>query len=296
MSKRPLKEIVERIANKDGVIETGIDGVQLYRVTNSIERLPGVYTPRLCLNVSGSKRVFVNGEVHVYDDSHFICCTMPVPVDADIPTASEENPLLGISVEFDERLMAETAVAMSSADFEFRMETVAEDNGLMVGNPSDKLEDALTRLLKLAEDPVALEVLGDSRLREVYYAILRSDAGPQIRQRFSEGDEIANTIRYLKENLRQAFSIDELARRAGMSRAVFHRKFKQTTGLSPVQFIKSLRLNTAAMHMVSGMRVSEAAHEVGYASSSQFSREFKRQFGKSPRDWELEFGTQLPGK
>ena len=293
MSKRKLKEIVKRIANKDGVTDTGLEGVQLYRVSNPVERLPGVYTPRLCLNVSGSKRVFVNGDVHIYGESHFICCTMPVPVDADVPTASEKNPLLGVSIEFNDRLMTETAVAMSSADFEFRMETAPEDNGLMVGNPSQQLEDALERLLILAEDSVALEVLGDGRLREVYYAILRSDAGPLIRQRFSEGDEIASTIRFLKENLQDAFSIDELARRAGMSRAVFHRKFKQTTGLSPVQFIKSLRLNTAAMHMVAGMRVSEAAHEVGYASSSQFSREFKRQFGKSPRDWELEFGNKI---
>ena len=76
-----------------------------------------------------------------------------------------------------------------------------------------------------------------------------------------------------------------MARRAGMSRAVFHRKFKQATRLPPIQFVKSMRLNNAAMRIATGMTVNEAAMEVGYLSSSQFSREFKRMYGHSPRQW-----------
>ena len=72
-----------------------------------------------------------------------------------------------------------------------------------------------------------------------------------------------------------------------MSRAVFHRKFKQATTMSPLQFVKTMRLNKAAMMIAGGMNVNEAAMEVGYVSSSQFSREFKRLFGKSPRQWSL---------
>lgn len=73
--------------------------------------------------------------------------------------------------------------------------------------------------------------------------------------------------------------------RAGMSRAVFHRKFKQVTTLPPIQFVKSMRLNSAAMKIAGGMPVSEAAMDVGYLSPSQFSREFKRLYGQSPRQW-----------
>ena len=70
-----------------------------------------------------------------------------------------------------------------------------------------------------------------------------------------------------------------------MSRAVFHRKFKQATLMSPIQFMKSMRLNNAAMQIASGKNVSEAAMSVGYVSSSQFSREFKRLYGLSPKQW-----------
>lgn len=70
-----------------------------------------------------------------------------------------------------------------------------------------------------------------------------------------------------------------------MSRAVFHRRFKAATRFPPVQFIKALRLSHAAMLIAGGEAVNRAAEAVGYASSSQFSREFRRQFGTSPRHW-----------
>ena len=55
--------------------------------------------------------------------------------------------------------------------------------------------------------------------------------------------------------------------------------------MSPIQFVKSMRLNSAAMKIAGGMNVNEAAMDVGYVSSSQFSREFKRMYGQSPREW-----------
>jgi len=55
--------------------------------------------------------------------------------------------------------------------------------------------------------------------------------------------------------------------------------------MSPIQFVKSMRLNNAAMNIAGGMNVNEAALDVGYVSSSQFSREFKRMYGQSPKQW-----------
>ncbi len=74
-----------------------------------------------------------------------------------------------------------------------------------------------------------------------------------------------------------------------MSRAVFHRKFKQVTTMSPIQFVKSMRLNNVAMKIADGMNVNEAAMEVGYMSSSQLSREFKRMFGQSRKQWSASY-------
>ena len=70
-----------------------------------------------------------------------------------------------------------------------------------------------------------------------------------------------------------------------MSRAVFDRRFREATTFSPLQFIKKLRLNEAAMQIARGDHVGQAASSVGYTSASQFSREFRRLYGEAPREW-----------
>ena len=67
------------------------------------------------------------------------------------------------------------------------------------------------------------------------------------------GNEIARAIEYLSSSLDEAVTIEDLAAQVGMSRAVFHRKFKQATTMSPIQFVKSMRLNNAAMKIAAGM-------------------------------------------
>ncbi|MEM6868812.1 MAG: AraC family transcriptional regulator, partial [Cyanobacteria bacterium P01_C01_bin.121] len=149
----------------------------------------------------------------------------------------------------------------------------------------EAFSDALLRLLQLGKSQTDIAVLGDARLRELYYTVLKGEASLFARQAFGTGNAIARSIAYLSSHLNQPITIDEMATRAGMSRAVFHRKFKQATTMSPIQFVKSMRLNNAAMKIAGGMTVNEAAMEVGYVSASQFSREFKRLYGQSPRQW-----------
>lgn len=115
--------------------------------------------------------------------------------------------------------------------------------------------------------------------------MLKGEAGDAARRAFGVGNEIAKAIEYLSANLTETITIDDMASQVSMSRAVFHRKFKQATTMSPIQFMKSMPLNNAVMRIASGINVSEAAMEVGYVSSSQFSREFKRMFGQSPKQW-----------
>lgn len=68
-----------------------------------------------------------------------------------------------------------------------------------------------------------------------------------------------------------------------MSIAAFHHHFKLVTANSPLQYLKRIRLDHARRLMVhDGYNAGIAARAVGYESSSQFSREFKRLFGMTP--------------
>lgn len=288
MSNQHLRQLVQRLASDEGITETGIEGVQLYRICRALERTPSVFTPRVCFNVQGSKRVFLDGRTVTYDETQFVCGVFPIPVEADVPKATTRSPVLGVSFELDEQVLTEMVVALPSGEKEMRRKSRTTSQGLAGGKIDDALRTASARLLELVEKPSARKVLGQGRLKEVYYALLQSEAGGLLRQRFGTANEVVNAIAYIREHLAETLTVENLAERAVMSRASFHRGFKQTTGLSPLQFIKALRLNTAAMLIASGRRASEAAFEVGYSSPSQFSREFKRQYGRTPREWNSE--------
>jgi len=68
-----------------------------------------------------------------------------------------------------------------------------------------------------------------------------------------------------------------------MSVPTFHAHFKTVTDTSPMQYLKSTRLHQARLLMLrNGMTAGAACAQVGYESASQFSREFKRLFGRTP--------------
>ncbi len=286
VSKVQIKQLIESRVSRNGLMETGINGVQLFRVTDPIRCAPAIYEPTVVAIVSGTKEAILDGQRHVYDRSRYLCCTMSMPVEAGTPSASPDHPLLGVYISLDTRVMTELAIEMESATGAIRNPGGGPlPQGLALARWDDAFTEALLRLLQLGDSPADTAVLGEGRLRELYYAVLKGDAGDSARRAFGVGNEIARAIASLSSRLDEAVTIEELAEKAGMSRAVFHRKFKQATTMSPIQFVKAMRLNHAAMKIAAGMNVNEAASQVGYVSSSQFSREFKRMYGDSPRQW-----------
>ncbi|MGD1822666.1 MAG: AraC family transcriptional regulator [Pleomorphochaeta sp.] len=286
MSREKIKTIIENNIIKSGLKSTSIKGVELFRVTESLNCAPAIYEPTVVAIVSGAKEAILDGKSYLYDSSQYMCCTMSLPIEVGTPRASIENPLLGVKINLDTRKMTQLALELEQNSGPSKATKVnINQQGLSLASWDDNFTDALYRLLQLIENPTDSAILGEARLRELYYAILKGEAGASAMKAFGVGNEIARSIEYLYSSLDKAISIEDMAEHIGMSRAVFHRKFKQATTLSPIQFMKSMRLNTAAMKLASGKNVNEAAQEVGYVSSSQFSREFKRMYGQSPKQW-----------
>lgn len=100
----------------------------------------------------------------------------------------------------------------------------------------------------------------------------------------SNAYRISKSISYINENLCDYLSVDELVQNVHMSISSFHKHFKTITSVSPLQYIKIQRLQKAKNLILSdNMDITGASYEVGYQSASQFSREYSRYFGISPR-------------
>ena len=292
MSTAQVKQLVESHIPEAGLLDTALKGVQLFKVTKAVPCVPAVYEPTVVAIVSGVKEAILDGKRHVYDKHQYMLCPMAMPVEAGTPQASPDNPLLGVMISLDPRVMRELALEIEATAGARHTPGSMSTQGLALAHWDAGFTEALVRLLQLLDNPVDVAVLGPGRLRELYYAVLNGAAGASAMRAFGVSNEIARTIDYVSTRLNEPVTIDDMASHVGMSRAVFHRRFKEATTMSPIQFVKSMRLNNAAMKIVGGMTVSEAAWDVGYASSSQFSREFKRMYGQSPRQWRQD--AQIP--
>jgi len=77
--------------------------------------------------------------------------------------------------------------------------------------------------------------------------------------------------------------VEELARLASMGVSTLHHHFRMLTSMSPLQYQKQLRLQSARnLMMNNGLDAASAAFEVGYESTTQFNREYSRFFGQPP--------------
>jgi len=285
VSKEQIKDLIERHLPEAWLLDTALKGVQLFRVTEAMPCVPAVYEPTVVAILSGTKEAVLDGEHHVYNSDKYMLCPMTLPVEAGTPLASKDDPLLGVVIALEPRMMRELTMEIETVAGGRTQSRGGAPSALALASWDVGFTQALLRLLELLDNPVDLKVLGQGRMRELCYAVLMGDARTAGRRAFGVGNEIARTIEYLSTHLNEQVTIDDMADNVGMSRAVFHRRFKEATTMSPIQFVKSMRLNNAAMKIAEGKPVSEAAWDVGYQSSSQFSREFKRTYGQSPRQW-----------
>jgi AraC-like DNA-binding protein len=97
--------------------------------------------------------------------------------------------------------------------------------------------------------------------------------------------EIGQALNAIHRDARAAWTVEELARVAGMSRSMFAERFTTVVGESPMQYLALWRMQLAARLLADGAQVSAAADSVGYASEAAFSRAFKKLVGQSPALW-----------
>ena len=101
-----------------------------------------------------------------------------------------------------------------------------------------------------------------------------------------EPEAVTKARRFIRENLRDRLTLDQIARHAGLSPHHFCKVFRKTVGINLVDYINRSRVELARQMLLKpDARVSEVAFEVGYQSLSQFNRSFRTVTGESPTEY-----------
>lgn len=278
-----LRDILLKRMPEAGDFATPIDGFVLHRYNGTDTSRPHFYNPILIIAVQGKKWVRIGREDIPFGAHTCFITGVNMPVSSCVLEATEDLPYLSMSLELDRSLMATLAAKISPAT-EYRAHPAA---GAAVQTISQELLDAFLRMLELLDSPEQARDLGPLICQEIHYRLLATPFGNQLRLLNTLGsasNQINQAILWLRENYKAALYVEELAGRVHMAPSTFHKHFKEITALSPLQYQKRLRLDEAQRLMLAdNYDVVQAAYAVGYESSNQFNREYKRLFGESPR-------------
>lgn len=233
----------------------------------------------LAFVAQGRKRIALGDRVYDYRAGQYLVASIDMPITGSWIDISPEQPALGLGLILRPEAVAEL-LARNDVP-----RTHGTPEGLAVSDATPELIDAVTRLARLLDHPRDARALAPLVKQEILWRVMTGEQGATVRQlgvQDSSLSHIARAVRWIRENYAESFKVENVARIAGMSESAFYRNFHAVTAMSPIQFQKQIRLQEARLLLATGRDVTSVSHRVGYDSPSQFSREYRRQFGLPP--------------
>jgi AraC-like DNA-binding protein len=276
-----LATLAGQLAPRLGYNETALSSVRILRTEAVLNDIPVLYKPGAVYVLQGSKQGVLEDETYLYDEDHYLAVSVPVPFRMT-SKASPQRPLLALYLEFDMQMAADIALQIEKLA---GPPENAKPRGLFSSKMDSDIEDVLRRLLTALGNPVELGVLGSSILRELHYRVISGPQGGAViaaLQRKGTSGKLVESVAWLRENYNSEIAVADLAKAVGMSVPSYHVHFKKLTGSSPMQYVKAMRLHEARLMIARQSRtIADVAASVGYVSPAQFSRDFRRHFGRT---------------
>ena len=277
-----LARKIASIVGKEEKRITEIPGVSLHQRTAPTPPCRATYHPGILVVAQGRKQVNLGPTSFTYDDSHFLLTAVDLPIVSWVAEASEEVPCLVLSLKLEMSMVREV---LSHEEIHV-VEAPSNSPAMSIGETTPEFRSACCRLLDLLDSPKDIPFLSGLIQREIIYRVLRGRVGARLRAVATLGDQshrTAKAVAWIAANYAKALRVEELAELANMGVSTLHHHFRVLTAMSPLQYQKQLRLQSARTLMLNnGLDAASAAFEVGYESATQFSREYSRFFGQPP--------------
>ena len=260
-------------------VPSAVPGLTIRCSAEPTPPIPALFEPVFYVVLQGSKRLIFAGRTHDFGAGTCAVASVGLPFVSQVIEASPVKPYVGVELRLDPGVVADLLMTLPDAS-ELKAPSFA-------AAPADPMVlEPFGRLLRLLATPSDAPVLAEPFARELCYRLLQGPLGDTLRQVGRRGSRFAQVraaADWIGRNADKPLSINRLAADVGMSPTSLHRHFKAVTGYSPLAYQRYLRLLEARRILQAGdAPVTTTAFTVGYASPSQFSREYKRMFGEPP--------------
>lgn len=279
-----LASLISVHAPYEGTFSQRISGLSVgcYSRPNEEEAI-SFHVPSILIIAQGAKTMRVGPEIYPFHQSQLLMLPVALPIALKVTQASRLEPFLGLKLALDLYKIAELALKV----YPNGVAAATKRSAGYILDADAGILDASARLLECLSNPSDTELLSPLVMDELLIRILRSPIGPRVAElgfADSQVHMVTKAIAWLRDHYAQPMKVAELAEAAHMSESAFRLHFKSMTSMSPLQYQKALRLHEARRLMVSeAMDATTACYSVGYASPSQFNREYSRFFGSPPK-------------
>ncbi len=290
-----LLAVVARGAVREGTNETALPGLRYHR-----ESRPSP-AQRWCsfglgftVVAQGRKVSTYRGLDLPYDPLHYLVVTGEAQFEGKVIEATPERPFLAFCYEIPPDVVASTILALADADRAGQEPAVDPDpTPAFVGSLDAPMADCFIRLLRAVDDPLERRLVAPLVVQELVFRLLRSDAAAAMRSavgRDRDAEKIQSAMSFLHASIDRPVTVEDVARHVAMSPSHFAHRFRAVARVSPMRYLKQLRLNHARSLLIAdGLRVSEASARAGYESTSHFTRDFRAFFGAAPGEYARRF-------
>jgi AraC-like DNA-binding protein len=274
-----LRELVDRHAKRASRCRD-LPRLWLARLTKVSEPHDSTEESVVAILLQGEKRSVLGSRTFECRPGQVIITSVRAPVTGQITHASTQEPFLAVGLSLQPSLVASLLLEAPQP------RSANTPSALTTSKASDALLDAFRRYVRLMDAPEDIPILAEALEREILWRVMQGPHGEALRDIGRANSNLAlisHAIDLLRKRFTEPLRVAELARAAHMSEPTFNRHFRKVTAMSPLQFQKRLRLQEArSMLLAEATDVASVSFAVGYQSPSQFSREYRRQFGVPP--------------
>ncbi len=288
-ARQRLATLLAAQATRDGFSDSALPGVRYARALRHYPLAPTLYEPSVVILATGNKRAVVGETVHALDPGHYWVVSVPLAFSCET-FAAPDTPLYGLSVRVDPAMLGELLLEMDDAPGASpeAPDGQASTIGMRAMPMTEALADAAARLAACLADPGEARILGPGIVREILYRVLLGPQGATLRALAAQNGRlraVSRALRRIHADFKEDLDVEKLAREAHMGLSTFHHAFRAVTATTPLQYVKAVRLHKARTFLAEpDATAADAGRRAGYASASQFSREFKRLFGATPSE------------
>ncbi|NQY92742.1 MAG: AraC family transcriptional regulator [Campylobacteraceae bacterium] len=279
-----ILNLANKYVKEDGLHKTYIEGLSLFKSSVSTPRVSTICDLSLIIVLQGETTGYLGENTFQYNSQNYLVIPTSLALEYEIKSTKNE-PFLAIFHKINKNLMYEVIDLIRDRNIQECKECGL---GLFSDEITPRVEDTIKRLLEAMDSKVEAKILGTSLLKELYYGIAMGGNAHFLHKIFLKNTfeaKMTRTLKTIHETYHEHLDVQTLAKNEDMSASSFHTHFKNVTSMTPLQYIKKIRLNKA-MDLLSkdNLQVKETAYAIGYESSFHFSKDFKRYYGIPPKE------------